>query len=381
MLRLCAAVAAVLLGSCGGPVLDLGQNTPPDAGQPTRYATDGTDVGGGIPTIIATSQYGCAALALDETRVYWSTYGPGASDPAIAAESGVVRSCEKNNCAATVVTYAKGPSHVRHLVVDKTRVYWIGWPIDVDRSSIVACSVRGCDGPPTIIAADVRTDRFAIDDRYVYWLHTDAGLLRCPLQGCPVAPTLIASIEVPNGTDGPWSLVVDATYVYWITRASNGTSALGSLMAVPKDGSLPPRAVVADVHRPQELSAHRGSLVWTEATTVGNVRSCPLPDCAGGPFLLASRQQYAQSLAIGSEAAYWLASLDGVSLELGGSAGQLVECPIAGCGADPVVLATEQGSPRAVAVDATHVYWTTFGKRGIPTADFNGAVKRIRRRP
>jgi hypothetical protein len=380
MLRLCAAFAAVLLGSCGGPVLDLGQNAPREAGLPARYAKDGTDVGGGIPTIIATSQYGCSALAVDETRVYWSTYGPGASDPAIAAESDVVRSCEKNNCATTVVTYAKGPSYVRQLVVDKTRVYWIGWPIDVDRSSIVACSILGCDGPPTIIAADVHTERFAIDDRYVYWLHTDAGLLRCPLQGCQVAPTLIASIEVSHGTDGPWSLVVDATHVYWVTRADN-PSALGSVMAVPKDGSLPSRVVVADVHRPQELSAHGGSLFWTEASTVGNVRWCPLLDCAGGPFLLASRQQYGQSLAIGSEAAYWLASLDGVSLELGGSAGQLVECPIAGCGSDPVILATEQGSPRAVAVDATHVYWTTLGKRGTPAADFNGAVKRLRRRP
>jgi hypothetical protein len=335
-----------------------------------------------MPTVIAARQYGCAALALDETRVYWSTQRPDPSAADTPEESDVVRSCEKNNCAATVVTYATSQPYVRDLVVDRTRVYWIGLPVHPSNSCIVACPIRGCDGPPTVIVQDVEAMGLVVDDLHVYWLSPGAGLLRCSLQGCQGPPMLVAATEVPYRTEGPGSISVDNTDVYWITRDPH-PSELGSLMAVPKDGSLPPRAMVAGVHLPRQLAIGDGTIFWTEESMGGTVQSCPLTGCASEPVLIASQQAYPQSLAVGRESAYWLTSLDlgPLSFFAGGWRGQLVECAITGCGASPSVLATEEGGPRAVAVDATHVYWTTHSEHTSSAGGFDGAVKRMRRRP
>jgi hypothetical protein len=70
---LVGALGWVFLG-CGSKTLDLGQDVgtpeyaPPDNGESDRSTM--------VPKWLAAHQYGCDALALDDTRVYWSTGRP-----------------------------------------------------------------------------------------------------------------------------------------------------------------------------------------------------------------------------------------------------------------------------------------------------------------
>jgi hypothetical protein len=90
--------------------------------------------------------------------------------------------------------------------------------------------------------------------------------------------------------------------------------------------------------------------------TGGEVVSCPLSGCGSSPTVLASYASWLGSSALTSDGAalYWSAE------DVSGSFGQIVRCAITGCGGSPEVLATTSGrSPSTgIAVDATHLYWT-----------------------
>src|SRR5689334_2581396 len=81
---------AAFAGACG-QVLDLGHE---DVAAP-HYATPETiaseqDAGPGVPTIIASNQYGAIDIAISGTRVYWLEESVNPLVP--SAENGVVRS-------------------------------------------------------------------------------------------------------------------------------------------------------------------------------------------------------------------------------------------------------------------------------------------------
>jgi hypothetical protein len=68
----------------------------------------------------------------------------------------------------------------------------------------------------------------------------------------------------------------------------------------------------------------------------------------GGGELDASGATPAPHIAVDSTNVYWT-TVDGT----------VAECPISGCGQQPVILATAQDQPTYLAVDSTNVYWIT----------------------
>jgi hypothetical protein len=374
-------VTMVFLAGCGGKVLDLGNDA---LATTPRYATPETvraeaDAPRGTPTVIATGQSDVCALAVDATRVYWSTTGYYYE---ASPEEAFVRSCEKDNCAATVVTYASAQATSCRIAVDSARVYW---PVEEHSPeglrAIVACPIAGCSHGPEIVAQSGEVVDIAVDETSLYWIGASNQLFKCSLSDCRNSQIPLAPLEHnPSGVFEPGRLGVGSTHIYWVEG-----DASGSIMMIPKDGSLPARALVTDLHFPKSLAMTETTIFWREYFSVGEIRSCALPDCAGGPSLVASRQAYSNLLGVEKGSAYWFKVVGQSWTSAPGVPTELFECSEKGCGSSPDLLLTDWKNPSAIAVDRTHVYWTSYGEPREPRsccsdAFHDGTVQRLLRR-
>jgi hypothetical protein len=220
----------------------------------------------------------------------------------------------------------------------------------------------------------------AADDTHVYWISWDATVLRCPFNGCAGVPELVALTEpIDSSID---VLTLDRDHVYWVAKGAGQGARV--IMAAPKDGSAPPMVLVSGAHMPLSIAVSDGNLYWTDTYSVGAVKTCPLTGCGGEPRVLALQQPYPQWLKIQGGVAYWFIPEDGSPSfvnENSATSGRLQACPVDGCDASPAALVSRQIAPQGLAVDASHIYWSTFGeaKSGEVGLYFDGAIKRMRR--
>jgi hypothetical protein len=361
------AYAMLALCGCGDARLDLGhdQSTPPPIVDGPRYATreelaaaDWSDVR--EPTVMATHQYGAVSLAIDDTRVYWITQGVPETLPGqFPRECSVVRSCAKDDCAGTVVTYAYLQSLPRYLAVNQNSVFWDRTGGRTPIPQIVSCPITGCRGEPLVIASGISPISLVADESHVYWQSSDAALLRCPVQGCVGAPELVASLDQFSPQD---TLTLDGSNLYWLT--GNGAAKPGGVATVPKDGSAPARSIVEGVLMPRSLAIQGDTVYWSESYTGGAVKRCPFAGCSATPMVLASSVELPALLDVDGDRAFWFLSTGMWYGQAGQDApAQLVQCSVDGCGSSPTVLVTEPHGPVALAVDSTHIYWAASGEK------------------
>jgi hypothetical protein len=380
------ACATLALAACGDNVLDLGQNPspePPVVDGP-RYATRdelAADESSepGVPTVIATHQYGAMNLVIDETRVYWVTRdNPRTLPGQFPKESSVVRSCAKADCAGTLITYAFLQGLPEYLAVNRTTVFWARSQAMFPADEIVACPIAGCDGPPKVIIKGVTLFSFQADDTHVYWQSHDATLLRCPVQGCAGLPELVVAL---NEIGPQRAMTLDATHLYWLT--GNGALTEGRVATAPKDGSAAIRYIAEGLSMLRSIAVQGETVYFSEFYSGGWVKSCPVSGCGKAPTVLASSLDFPTLLDVDGDRAYWFQSIgDWYGHPGQDAAADLMECPLEGCGSSPTVLATELHGPLALAVDATHFYWASSGERKLEGSNqySDSAIKRMRRR-
>jgi hypothetical protein len=358
----------LVLSACGGKTLDLGQPFVPRYSTPDTLDAAEADGGTSVPAAIASGQDYITELAIDATRIFWKTYSAD-HQKADRNEISVVRSCAKANCGATVVTYATYEIPWG-LAVNKSNVYWLTSILGDAR--IVWCPIEHCTGEPKYVERDLVSRQFAVDDTHVYWVSPEATLLKCPAEGCQGAPTVVAG--PPNAFAG--RLILDDANVYWISRGE-APEATGSIMTVPKDGSAPPRSIVAGLHLPYSLAVDSQFAYWTEFYLSGAVRRCPLTGCTGEPDTLASQQPYARSLAVDGKDVYWVtSSLQGDPYSfVDQGPNDIVQCARETCRSTAIQFLHHRGGVGIVLLDETHAYWSSLG----PNRE--GAVLRMRRRP
>jgi hypothetical protein len=204
--------------------------------------------------------------------------------------------------------------------------------------------VPGCAPAGLLLASNGRARNIAVDAASVFWVqHTAPSptLVKAPVSGGD--PVVLASVQ---GMDN-W-VAVDTTGVYWSDAASaNGTT----ILKVGFDGGTPTTVVASDDHIAR-FAVGADGVYWTGPRGVMKATFD-----LGTPTVLAPAVD-AGEVVVDAANVYWIAVDTGSIMKLAGAGGT-----------DPIVLAQGQSGPTNLALDGQqYVYWVSQG---------SGAVMRV----
>jgi len=151
---------------------------------------------GGAVTTLADGEFVPGSLAVDATRVYWTSNDPDHSS------SGAIRAVAKDG--GQPVSLASGLSSARALTADAANLYF------ATDKSIVALSKAG--GVPWPLATATCVQASASDATNIYWTE---NCVLFPPQGI-FAVSKLGGIPVVVSTDAPGALGADGAFVYWV---------------------------------------------------------------------------------------------------------------------------------------------------------------------
>lgn len=302
--------------------------------------------GPGGSTVLASAQGGPYALVVDGGQVYWTN-----------RLSGTVMKCAASGCGCQPTTLASKQVNVLALAVAGGSAFWTRtsdslvepW-LDDFTGTVTKCSVGGCGGMPTTLAAKQRSPSYiAADAEHAYWINYAPGtqsmatVNQCSVNGCNGQPSSFTDWQY---TDRPSGITVSATTLYW-TVANQWVAQCPKASCV---GQVTKLTSTKAVH----LLAVDASAVylvgsWPQNGTVyGSVEKVPISGAAA-PTTLVTAVFSPNGLAVDGTHVYWTDGLGGT----------VMKCPIAGCTA-PTIVASGLSTPSGIAVDATSVYWTDF---------------------
>jgi hypothetical protein len=166
---------------------------------------------GGAVTTLADGEVGPGSLAVDATRVYWTSNDPSKTS------AGAIRAVAKTG--GTAVSLTSGLSSARALTSDAATLYF------ATDKAIVALSKAG--GVPWPLAAATCVNASASDATTIYWTE---NCVLFPPQGI-FAVSKLGGLPVVVSTDAPGALGADGAFVYWVEG--------GVVEAQPRLGGLP----------------------------------------------------------------------------------------------------------------------------------------------
>lgn len=296
----------------------------------------GGDCAGGVcqPFAIASNQGEVAAIALDATHAYFTSW-----------TNDFVARVPKTGGAVQPIANVN-VKRARRIAVDAIHVYWAN--DDFGGNALVArCPTTGCSAAPEIVAQPQEPKGLALDATHVYWADRNAQVIRR-------RPLVAGASELVATTpDLPWSVVVDGAQVFFTQDFSGQVHRTND----PPDGGVV--LIGANGQSGRELVVDSTFVYWGAAVDPGEVgKISRAPRTGGGPVtLVTGAQGEPMGMAIDGTTLYWTAIRKPASGPVQ-SAG-VYSCPTTGCGV-PTTLAT-QDLPRGIAVDSDAIYWGANG--------------------
>lgn len=206
-------------------------------------------------------------------------------------------------------------------------------------------------GPVTTIATGENGPCCLVLNATDLYYHSTRGIVRLPLAGG--TPTAL-----PETYGVGFALALDATNVYWRVDVSGGAQ----LLKMPLDGSSAPVSLVTSSSM-GALVVNGSTLYWTmpAGTVAGAGAIAKMPVGGTASTSLASGLNEPSDLAVDGTHVYFTTRQDG----------NVMKVPVAG--GTPTVIASKQKFPSAIVVDGTSVYWTNYGGSTGP----DGAVMKL----
>jgi hypothetical protein len=224
---------------------------------------------------------------------------------------------------------ARGLDRPDGIAVDARGVYWTS-----PAGTLSRCTLPSCDGAEVLLGGTQALGSPAVRGDHVYFTNIATGdVARCAVSGC-------GSAEVIAAGAGAVSLALDpaGALLFWGTSAGDVASC-----GVP---CVTPSPLASAQGAPTRIAFDRGHLVWRSDRAVAG---CVAAACNAKPIAPESPDDVAAD----ADEAFWIGSGIGDN-----GRGAVRACAHDGCSAARTIAGDELRVQR-VALDATHVYWTT----------------------
>lgn len=301
------------------------------------------------PTVIATGQTAPLSVVVDAHTAYWVNaigFGEEPGDIMAAPKAG----------GGPVRLFEEQIQDIGFLMLDATRIYWSMGAVEPGVGGIQAKAKAG--GAPVDIVTGLRVFAAALSDRDIFFASPDHGgkILRVKKTGGPI--TTLAS-NVGPGLDNIPIIALTNNNVFF-AQSSFEVECDGMVRFVPRTGGQI-TDVATEICNLIGLAADNTAVYWSEfdsATQTGRImkRSAPY---TGTSIVLAAVALQPNLIAIDDAWVYYAATDE---------EGNGVISRVSKNGHWRQLLADDQQLPLSVAVDRTHVYWTTA---------LDGEVKRV----
>lgn len=230
--------------------------------------------------------------------------------------------------------------------VDNARsaLYWSTGP------SIGRANLDGSNADPEFISVFFRGPigeacGIAVNDTHIFWADAVKGWIgRANIDGTE------ANYYLVDGAREPCGVAVDDSYVYWANRNRgfpDGSAGPGSIGRARLDGTGENQDFITGIDLPCGVAVNEEFVFWTARLKYDYVGRALLAGPTVGPPLIEGTDAYDLcSVAVRDDLLYW-----------GGYGDAIGRMMVNGEEAAPDFI-TGIDPPCAVAVDATHVYWS-----------------------
>jgi hypothetical protein len=302
-----------------------------------------------MPLAIATDQLGPVWMTQTPDRVFW-TNDDGAY--------GNISSAYKADGGLGVLAAYPLADQPWGITTDDASIYV------ANRASgtVMQCTLTQCTQQSILDDSGIDDTNVAVSGGYLYFIQAIADdISRVPIDG-----GALQQVALPNTTGfyGEYAgLVTDGTYVYW-SEPDNGR--------IYRQGIAGGKAILVlqlgAGSYPTTLLLNQGLLYYA---TLDNTVAVINADGTGTPMTFTTTARYPWGIALDDTYVYWTEQGDLDNMNVSKGNGGVFRCPLAGC-TQPEALASNLVGPRGIVVDATAIYFGTFG-----TLKSDGAIWRL----